>query len=99
MALKTNETYLNELIWREFYMQILWHFPKVVTQSFYPNYDAIPWNTSEIDFERWCSAQTGYPIVDAAMNQLLQTGFMHNRSRMIGTSFLTKHLLIDWRKG
>jgi len=99
MALKTNETFLNELIWREFYMQILWHFPKVVTQSFKPNYDAIPWNSSQSDYERWCSAQTGYPIVDAAMNQLLQTGFMHNRSRMIVASFLTKHLLIDWRKG
>jgi len=99
IALKTNESYLNELIWREFYMQILWHFPKVVTQSFKPNYDNIPWNSSQSDFKRWCTAQTGYPIVDAAMNQLLQTGFMHNRARMIVASFLTKHLLIDWRKG
>jgi deoxyribodipyrimidine photo-lyase len=99
LALRTNETYLNELIWREFYMQILWHFPHVVTQSFKPNYDNIPWNSSQSDFERWCTAQTGYPIVDAAMNQLLQSGFMHNRSRMIVASFLTKHLLIDWRKG
>jgi deoxyribodipyrimidine photo-lyase len=99
LALNTNDAYLNELIWREFYMQILWHFPKVVTESFKPNYDSIPWNTNQSDFERWCTAQTGYPIVDAAMNQLLQTGFMHNRARMIVASFLTKHLLIDWRKG
>ncbi|MGD9993749.1 MAG: deoxyribodipyrimidine photo-lyase [Salinivirgaceae bacterium] len=98
-ALAWNETYLNELIWREFYMQILWHFPQVVTQSFKPAYDNIPWNTSSADFEKWCQAKTGYPIVDAAMNQLLQTGQMHNRARMIVASFLTKHLLIDWRKG
>jgi deoxyribodipyrimidine photo-lyase len=98
-ALAWNETYLNELIWREFYMQILWHFPQVVTQSFKPAYDKIPWNTSTTDFEKWCLAKTGYPIVDAAMNQLLQTGQMHNRARMIVASFLTKHLLIDWRKG
>ncbi len=98
-ALAWNETYLNELIWREFYMQILWHFPQVVTQSFKPAYDKIPWNTSLTDFEKWCRAKTGYPIVDAAMNQLLQTGQMHNRARMIVASFLTKHLLIDWRKG
>ncbi len=98
-ALDWNETYLNELIWREFYMQILWHFPTVVTQSFKSPYDNIPWNQNPEDFEKWCSANTGYPIVDAAMNQLLQTGFMHNRARMIVASFLTKHLLIDWRKG
>jgi deoxyribodipyrimidine photo-lyase len=99
VAYKQNETYLNELIWREFYMQILWNFPHVVTQSFKPMYDVIPWNTSELDFEKWCVGKTGYPIVDAAMHQLLQTGFMHNRARMIVASFLTKHLLIDWRKG
>ncbi|MGE4287320.1 MAG: deoxyribodipyrimidine photo-lyase [Salinivirgaceae bacterium] len=98
-AIALNETYLNELIWREFYMQILWHFPQVVTQSFKPAYDKIPWNTRTADFEKWCQAKTGYPIVDAAMNQLLQTGQMHNRARMIVASFLTKHLLIDWRKG
>lgn len=98
-ALAWNETYLNELIWREFYMQILWHFPQVVTQSFKPAYDKIPWNNSTADFEKWCQAKTGYPIVDAAINQLLQTGQMHNRARMIVASFLTKHLLIDWRKG
>lgn len=99
LAMELNETYLNELIWREFYMQILWHFPQVVTRSFKPAYDNIPWNKNPEDFNRWCTAQTGYPIVDAAMNQLLQTGFMHNRGRMIVASFLSKHLLIDWRKG
>ncbi len=91
--------YLNELIWREFYMQWLWHYPQVVTQSFKPQYDKIAWNQRDNDFEKWCQGQTGYLIVDAAMNQLLQTGFMHNRARMIVASFLTKHLLTDWRKG
>ncbi|MBI9066343.1 MAG: deoxyribodipyrimidine photo-lyase [Salinivirgaceae bacterium] len=99
VAMNTNETYLNELIWREFYMQILWNFPQIVSQNFKKKYNGIEWNTNEEDFEKWCSAHTGYPIVDAAMNQLLQTGFMHNRARMIVASFLTKHLLIDWRKG
>jgi len=99
MASVTNETYFNELIWREFYMQILWNFPHVVTRSFKPQYDNIPWNRSESDFQKWCTGNTGYPIVDAAMHQLLQTGFMHNRARMLVASFLTKHLLIDWRKG
>ncbi len=99
IAMQNNGTYLNELIWREFYMQILWHFPQVVTQSFKPVYDRIPWNSSANDFKRWCNAETGYPIVDAAMTELMETGFMHNRARMIVASFLTKHLLIDWRKG
>jgi deoxyribodipyrimidine photo-lyase len=99
IALNWNQTYLNELIWREFYMQILWHFPQVVTRSFKPAYEHIPWNNNADDFEKWCSGKTGYPIVDAAMHQLLETGFMHNRARMIVSSFLTKHLLIDWRKG
>jgi deoxyribodipyrimidine photo-lyase len=98
-AFEWNETYLNELIWREFYMMILWHYPYVVTQSFKPAYDKIEWNSSEEEFERWCQGKTGYPIVDAAMHQLLSTGYMHNRARMIVSSFLTKHLLIDWRKG
>lgn len=98
-AVKLNEMYLNELIWREFYMQILWHFPHVVTQNFKSAYNAIKWRNNEADFEKWCAAKTGYPIVDAAMNELLQTGFMHNRARMIVSSFLTKHLLIDWRFG
>lgn len=93
------ETFLNELIWRDFYMMILAHFPHVVTGAFRPEYDRIPWNNSEADFKKWCEGKTGYPIVDAGMRELVQTGFMHNRVRMIVASFLTKHLLIDWRKG
>jgi deoxyribodipyrimidine photo-lyase len=98
-AMKLSEKYLNELIWREFYMQILWHFPRVVNESFKPKYDRIEWRNNEDDFKNWCQGQTGYPIVDAGMRELLATGFMHNRVRMIVASFLTKHLLIDWRWG
>jgi len=98
-ANKTNETWLNELIWREFYMQVLANFPHVVTQAFIKEYDAIPWLNDESAFEKWCAGKTGYPIVDAGMRELNATGFMHNRVRMITASFLTKHLLIDWRWG
>ncbi len=98
-AHKLNETYLSELIWREFYMMILFHNPKVVDHAFKPQYDQIPWRSSEEDFSKWCKGNTGYPIVDAGMRELNQTGFMHNRVRMIVASFLTKHLLIDWRLG
>ena len=98
-ALKHNETWLNELIWREFFMQILYHFPKVVNHSFKARYDAIPWRNHENEFEMWCHGKTGYPIVDAGMRQLNETGYMHNRVRMIVASFLCKHLLIDWRWG
>jgi deoxyribodipyrimidine photo-lyase len=94
-----NETYLNELIWRDFYHMILWHFPKVVGQAFKPEYDKIKWRNNEKEFDAWCNGQTGYPIVDAGMRELNATGFMHNRVRMIVASFLTKHLLIDWRWG
>lgn len=94
-----NETFWNELIWREFFMQILWHFPNTATQSFRPKYDAIQWNNNEADFKKWCKGQTGYPFVDAGMRQLNATGYMHNRVRMIVASFLCKHLLIDWRWG
>ena len=94
-----NETYLNELIWREFYQMILFHFPQVVTQSFKKDYDKIRWRNNEKEFDAWCNGQTGYPIVDAGMRELNETGFMHNRVRMITASFLTKHLLIDWRWG
>lgn len=93
------DTYLNELIWREFYMMILYHFPQVVDKAFKPKYDRIPWRDHEEDFERWCRGETGYPLVDAGMRQLRETGYMHNRVRMVTASFLTKHLLIDWRKG
>ncbi len=94
-----NETFLNELIWRDFYHMILWHFPKVVGRAFKPEYDLIRWRNNEKEFEAWCTGQTGYPIVDAGMRELNATGFMHNRVRMIVASFLTKHLLIDWRWG
>jgi deoxyribodipyrimidine photo-lyase len=99
IALKKNETWLNELIWREFYQMILWHFPEVVDRSFKPAYDRIQWKNNENDFTKWCEGKTGYPIVDAGMRELNTTGFMHNRVRMIVASFLTKHLLIDWRLG
>ncbi|HEV7780148.1 MAG TPA: deoxyribodipyrimidine photo-lyase [Chitinophagaceae bacterium] len=94
-----NETFLNELIWRDFYQMILWHFPQVPGQSFKPEYDNINWRNNEKEFETWCNGQTGYPIVDAGMRELNTTGFMHNRVRMITASFLTKHLLVDWRWG
>ncbi len=94
-----NETWLNELIWREFFMMILYHFPHVVNHSFKKKYDKIPWINNEKEFEVWCKGETGYPIVDAGMRQLNETGWMHNRVRMIVAGFLTKHLLIDWRWG
>ena len=94
-----NETFLNELIWRDFYHMILWHFPRVVGHAFKPEYDKIRWRNNEKEFNDWCNGITGYPIVDAGMRELNQTGFMHNRVRMIVASFLTKHLLIDWRWG
>ena len=99
IARELNETFLNELIWREFFMMILWHFPRVVNTSFKEEYDRIAWRNKEEEFERWCKGTTGYPIVDAGMRELNTTGFMHNRVRMITASFLTKHLLIDWRWG
>jgi len=99
MAIKRNETFLSELIWREFFMQILYHFPKVVTDNFKPQYNGIQWRNNEEEFKRWCDGTTGYPIVDAAMRQLNETGYMHNRVRMVTASFLCKHLLIDWRWG
>lgn len=94
-----NDTFLKELIWREFFMQILWHFPHTKDQSFKPKYDRIVWRNNEEDFRKWCEGNTGYPLVDAGMRQLNQTGFMHNRIRMLVGSFLCKHLLIDWRWG
>jgi deoxyribodipyrimidine photo-lyase len=95
-----SETFLNELIWRDFYQAILWHFPHVgMGKAFKPAYDFITWRDDEEAFEKWCAGQTGYPIVDAGMRELNATGFMHNRVRMIVASFLTKHLLLDWRLG
>lgn len=94
-----HETFLSELIWREFFMQILFHFPKSVSDNFKSKYDGIQWRNDEQEFEAWCKGETGYPLVDAGMRQLNETGYMHNRVRMVVASFLIKHLLIDWRWG
>jgi deoxyribodipyrimidine photo-lyase len=99
LALKTNQIFLSELIWREFFMQILFNFPKVVTGNFRSKYDGINWINREDEFEKWCNGETGYPLVDAGMRQLNETGYMHNRVRMVTAGFLCKHLLIDWRWG
>lgn len=96
---KENAVFLSELIWREFFMQILYHFPRVVTESFRPQYDSIEWRNNKGEFQKWCQGKTGYPMVDAGMRELNATGYMHNRVRMIVASFLCKHLLIDWRWG
>jgi len=98
-AKSKRETFLNELIWREFFMQILWHYPHTVTKSFKEQYDRIVWDNNEQHFAVWCAGKTGYPMVDAGMRQLNETGYMHNRVRMVVASFLCKHLLIDWRWG
>ena len=98
-AFQNNAVFLSELIWREFFMQILISFPKVVTQNFKSAYDGIQWRNNEEDFKRWCSGTTGYPMVDAGMRQLNETGYMHNRVRMVVASFLCKHLLIQWQWG
>lgn len=97
--LQKAEKWLSELAWRDFYMMILWHFPHTAHQSFKPAYDNIRWINNEADFEKWCAGNTGYPLVDAGMRQLNATGYMHNRVRMVVASFLTKHLLTDWRWG
>jgi deoxyribodipyrimidine photo-lyase len=100
LAKNRSETFLNELIWRDFYHMILWHFPQVGKgMSFKSAYDTIEWRRDEGEFEQWCKGKTGYPIVDAGMRELNATGFMHNRVRMITASFLSKHLLLDWRLG
>lgn len=99
IALKYNEAWLNELIWRDFYMMILYHFPHVVNGAFKPQYNRIVWRNNEEEFKAWCEGKTGYPIVDAGMRELNATGFMHNRVRMIVASFLIKDLLVDWRWG
>ena len=96
---KDHQSFLNELIWREFFMQILFHFPKVVHRNFKQKYDAINWRNDPDEFEKWSLGQTGYPMVDAGMRQLNETGYMHNRVRMIAAGFLCKHLLTDWRFG
>ena len=96
---KSFPVFLGELIWREFFMQILFHHPRVVSENFRQKYNGIEWRNNEQEFERWCRGETGYPMVDAGMRQLNQTGYMHNRVRMVTASFLCKHLLIDWRWG
>ncbi|MEJ2113791.1 MAG: deoxyribodipyrimidine photo-lyase [Flavobacteriaceae bacterium] len=96
---ENNEVFWQELIWREFFMQILWHFPYTKDQSFKPKYDRLEWRNNEDEFKAWCEGKTGYPMVDAGMRQLNETGIMHNRVRMLVGSFLCKHLLIDWRWG
>ena len=99
-SLPLNKTFTNEIIWRDFYHTILWHFPHISKgKAFRQEYDLIAWKNNEAEFEKWCKGETGYPIVDAGMRELNETGFMHNRVRMIVASFLTKHLLIDWRWG
>ncbi|OAD92703.1 deoxyribodipyrimidine photolyase [Aequorivita soesokkakensis] len=94
-----NEVFWQELIWREFFMQILWHFPETVENAFKKKYDRIEWRNNEEEFQKWKEGKTGYPLVDAGMRQLNETGYMHNRVRMVVASFLCKHLLIDWRWG
>ncbi|MBA4276672.1 deoxyribodipyrimidine photo-lyase [Flavobacterium sp.] len=98
-AARKNQVFLSELIWREFFMQILFHFPKVVTHNFKSAYDGVQWRNDEKEFKRWCEGRTGYPMVDAGMRELNETGYMHNRVRMVVASFLCKHLLIDWKWG
>ncbi len=94
-----NETYFNELIWRDFYQMILYHFPHTLAENFKSKYDRLNWRNNESEFKRWCEGKTGFPLVDAGMRELNTTGFMHNRVRMLVASFLSKHLLIDWRWG
>lgn len=98
-AAQFSPSFINELIWRDFYQMILWYYPHVISSAFRPAYDRIPWINNEADFGRWKAGETGYPLVDAGMRQLTATGWMHNRVRMVVASFLTKHLLIDWRWG
>lgn len=99
MAQQHNVKFFNELIWRDFYQSILYHFPHSMQQSFRPEYDNIDWENNEEHFAKWCAGKTGYALVDAGMRELNKTGYMHNRIRMLTASFLTKHLLIDWRWG
>lgn len=99
VAQRLNDTYLNELIWREFYMQILWNYPHVAEGPFREKYSRIVWRNNEREFAAWCEGKTGFLLVDAGMRQLNETGYMHNRVRMLVASFLSKHLLINWQWG
>jgi len=98
-ALTLNETFVSELIWRDFFQMALFYFPESRSKTIKPKYDRIPWEFDQNQFDAWCNGTTGYPIVDAGMRELNATGYMHNRVRMIVASFLTKHLLMDWRLG
>jgi len=98
-GLEHSEKWTTELIWRDFYQMIIYHFPHSANESFRRVYDTIPWVNDEQHFNAWCEGKTGYPLVDAGMRELVQTGFMHNRVRMVVASFLCKHLLTDWRWG
>lgn len=99
LAIQHSEVWLNELIWREFFTQMIFHYPHLTNKCYKKKYDRITWRNNEEEFERWKSGTTGYPLVDAGMHELSETGFMHNRVRMVTASFLVKHLLIDWRWG
>lgn len=99
VAQKISDVWLSEIIWRDFFMQILWHYPGVQEKSFRPQYEKISWRTDKAEFQKWCTGQTGYPLVDAGMRELNETGYMHNRVRMVVASFLTKHLLMHWSLG
>jgi deoxyribodipyrimidine photo-lyase len=99
LGMQNSDKWVMELIWRDFYQMIIYHFPHAAKNSFRPAYDRIPWSNDEVHFDAWREGKTGYPIVDAGMRELLATGFMHNRVRMVVASFLCKHLLIDWRWG
>jgi deoxyribodipyrimidine photo-lyase len=99
VAKENNEKFFNELIWRDFYQMILFHFPETPDTAFKKKYDKVRWENNEDHFKKWCDGKTGFPIVDAGMRELNSTGFMHNRVRMITSGFLCKHLLIDWRWG
>jgi deoxyribodipyrimidine photo-lyase len=99
LAARLNENWLTELMWREYFMMILFHFPRVVTRDFKEKFNHIQWRNNRDEFKRWCRGETGYPIVDAGMRELNETGWMHNRVRLITAGFLVKHLLIDWRWG
>ena len=99
MGRKSNQTYLSELIWREFFIQIMYHFPHVFHGNFRSKYDGVPWRNDEGEFKKWCEGKTGFPMVDAGMRQLNETGYMHNRVRMVTSAFLCKHLLIHWSWG
>lgn len=98
-TIEKSQVWVSELIWRDFFMQVLWHYPHVEKSSFKPQFENVAWRSNQSEFERWCIGETGYPLVDAGMRELNQTGHMHNRVRMVVASFLTKHLFMHWSLG